>query len=175
MSVNYLDILILLPLALAGFKGFRKGLIKELSGIIALIAGLILSKMYAPTLHDWLHPLLNLDTEIVLGIAFVLIFVGVVIVVNFTGSKLTALIKMVALGMINRIAGMLFGILKALVIVCCAIYLLESFNLLDMILPVDIASESLLMPIIEQLINEVFPVIKKEAQPIMDHASEITV
>lgn len=172
MGFSILDIIIAIPLLFGAYKGFKKGLINEVAGIVALIAGIVLSKIYAPELAPMIEEKTALQPQVALGVAFAGLFVAIVIVVNFVGAKLSKLIKMVALGFANRFFGLVFGISKILLVMGCALYLLDSFQMEDFIISEELRADSLLYPLLEQAVDQLFPLIKEEAQPMMDHASD---
>ena len=53
--MNYIDILILIPIAWFGYKGFNNGLVRELASIIALIAGLYASFKFSDWVATWIN------------------------------------------------------------------------------------------------------------------------
>jgi membrane protein required for colicin V production len=47
MTFNYLDLVIALPIVLLAIMGFRKGLIKELASLAALVLGIYLAVVFS--------------------------------------------------------------------------------------------------------------------------------
>ena len=111
--MNIFDIIIALLALFVVYKGFKRGLVLELSGLLALFLALfiaynfydIVSDDYLSTYVDWSNELLDLSS-------FILVFVGVAIIINLIGRLVTKLLDIAALSLFNRLLGGLFGLLK---------------------------------------------------------------
>jgi len=110
--VDYLDIILLIPLAWGAFKGFRNGFIIELSTLAALILGIWGAIHFSDWVADYLLQHFEIEREYLPMIAFAITFLGIVILLNLLGRLLTTLLKAVALNGINRLVGAIFGLLK---------------------------------------------------------------
>lgn len=126
--MNYIDILIMLPLIWALYKGFTKGFIIEVSALIALILGIFLAINFSDTTKDILVNNLDLHSGYMDYIAFGLTFIAVVIVVNIAGRLISKFIHAIALGFLNRLLGGIFGLLKSLIVICVIISIFEAFD-----------------------------------------------
>ena len=126
--VNYLDIIILIPLIWGAFNGFRKGLIIEVASLIALIAGVYGAIEFSFFISDYLSQYVDWSPRVMQTASFCLTFLGIVIVVHLIARAIQKVAKMVALGTMNRVLGIVFGLLKYLVIVSILIYLTNSVN-----------------------------------------------
>jgi membrane protein required for colicin V production len=114
--MNTIDIVLVLLLVFAFYKGFKNGLLIEVASIIALIAGLYcafhfsdLAAVFIADKLDWNETNINIT-------AFVITFVAVLIGVNLLGKILTKMIQVLLLGMVNKLLGGAFGLLKSLII-----------------------------------------------------------
>lgn len=54
LTVNYIDVIILLPLVYGAYKGFSQGLIVEMSTLFALVLGVFISLRYAVNVEGFL-------------------------------------------------------------------------------------------------------------------------
>lgn len=126
--MNYLDIIIAIPLIYGIYKGFTKGLIAELASLVALIGG-IYGGLY---LSDYTAAFLNSRftiSEKYLGLlAFVGTFIVFVLVVVLVGKLITMLVKAVALGLLNRLSGAIFSFLKFALILSFLLVPVERLN-----------------------------------------------
>ena len=99
MTFNYLDLVLALPIVLLAIMGFRKGLIKELASLAALILGIYLAVMFSDIVAGWLIKYVEISHRWIFIIAFILTFVAVVLLVSLLGR---ALDKIASLALIDR-------------------------------------------------------------------------
>jgi membrane protein required for colicin V production len=126
--VNYLDIIIGVLLAAMAIQGFRHGLIKSLASLAALILGIYGGIKLAGYAADILTAHIDLSREYLFVIGFILVFIIVVILVSLIGKLLDKVITMAALGPINKILGLFFGVAKGLIILSIIIMLYDFFD-----------------------------------------------
>lgn len=131
--MSYFDIIAGLLLILAGLKGLKNGLVKELAGLAALILGIVIAVSFSGVTADFLSGVFN--TQYLGIIAFLVTFVLVVILVHIVAGLIHKLIHAVALGVFNRILGLVFGIIKAGFIISIILLGLNAFGLEEAIIP----------------------------------------
>lgn len=153
--MSYFDIIVGILLILAGLKGLKNGLVKELAGLTALILGIIFAVQFSDFTASLLSGFFQSDHMPV--IAFLVTFVVVVIGVHLIAHLLHTLINAVALGIFNRILGLAFGILKAGFIISILLLGLQVFGL----------ENSVVTPK-EQERSRLYPPVKKAAPMIFD-------
>ncbi|RMG76196.1 MAG: CvpA family protein [Bacteroidetes bacterium] len=151
--MNYLDIVILIPVLYFGFNGLRKGLIKELSSLAALVLGIYAALYWNSFAYQYLTAH-QITSKYIMPLSFALTFIAVVVFVHLIGKLLDKLIKVIALGMVNRLLGMLFGFLKAGVLLFFAVYLLHYTEQFFPLIPADVKSNSLLFSVVTDLFKQ---------------------
>ncbi len=107
--MNWLDIVILLIIAVATFLGLFMGLIKAVLVLVGIIVGVILAgRFYTP-----LSQLLSFipDEGAAKVIAFAIILIGVMLIAILLAVFLKWAASLVMLGWVNRLGGALFGLL----------------------------------------------------------------
>jgi membrane protein required for colicin V production len=114
--MNYIDILIIVPVAWAAYKGFSNGLVIELAQLAALVLGVFIAVRFSGLLYPLLVDQLGMGPKYTPVISFTLLFVAVVISVHLVARLVHRMLELVALGLANRLAGLLFGALKVLFI-----------------------------------------------------------
>ena len=147
--MNWLDILILIPLVWLGFKGFKNGLIKELASVVALILGIWATIKFSDMVASWFG---NSGTMKV--VAFVLIFVGVLVIVHFAGIIIEKIIKLVIPGFVNNLFGLIFGVCKVLIIFSVLIYFVNIVDKKEWIIKHDVKENSFFYKYIEPIVPE---------------------
>lgn len=118
--MNFLDILLAIPLLFFVYKGWKHGLIFELATLVGIIAGCNIATHFS----TWVAEALKLDGEASLLIAFFITFVGVVLLAIVLGKAIEGFVKLVKVGKVNNILGAAFGMLKCLVVLSVLINLL---------------------------------------------------
>ncbi len=161
-SFNYVDIAILICFIPAIFVGISKGLVRQLASFIALITGIWAGWHFSEIVSKWISGILpSLNSNTISIISFALIFIAVVIIVNYIGYLSSKLIKIILLGWLDRLLGLFFAILKYSFIISIFIYLLESLDKIYHFLPQKDISESAIYSAISSLTLYIFPFIKE--------------
>ncbi len=120
--MNYLDILIAVPLCYFIYKGWRRGLIFEISALASIIIGVWACIHFS----TWVAEIIGFQKDSGVLIAFLITFAAVVVLAHFLGKIIEGIFKMVRLNFANKILGALLGMAKCL----CVISILLNFILL---------------------------------------------
>jgi len=114
MSLNWLDICLLIIILFTFIFGIIKGFLRQIVGIIAVIAGLILAALYHPQAAIWINKVIHHEV-IAFFLSFVLIFLIVLCLGWIIGMLLSKILKG-PLKFINHVFGGFLGILKGVLI-----------------------------------------------------------
>ena len=121
--MSLVDILILAVLLVFVIKGFMKGLVREVCSLLGLLAGGWASFRYYHYLAEAIRPFVHLPQHIARAISFLLLFLIIGLLFYLFGHLLTAIFRIMLLGSVNRIGGVLFGLLEGAAILCIVLYL----------------------------------------------------
>lgn len=121
-GMNFVDILIWGVLLLFVVKGFLKGLVKEACSLLGLLAGGWAAFKYHHYLAEIIRPFIHLPQSIALVLSFIFIFLVIGLLFYLFGHLLTVVCKIMLLGGINRIGGVLFGFLEGAFLLCMVLY-----------------------------------------------------
>ena len=158
--MNILDIIILICLVPAIFQGIRKGFISQAISIISLIAGVWASAKFANIVGTWLAEYISASEQVLKLTAFALILAGVFVVLGLIGKLLESIIKLITLGWINKLMGVVFSVIKCILGLGLLILIFNSLNTsFDLVKP-EVLDDSILYPIIKDIADTVFPYIK---------------
>jgi len=117
--MNWLDLLLIVILAMSIASSFAKGLTREIIGLVAAIAALFCGVWFYRMAGAVVRPYVG-SREVANMIGFLLI-VAAVIVVGFMASwGIGAMMKAVGLSWLDRLLGAAFGVARG-VIVCIAL------------------------------------------------------
>ena len=140
--MNYIDIAIIGLVLFGAVKGFSKGFVIEAASLIGLILGLIGALLFSSTVGTLLESFFDADRIPPSGILFILTFIAILIGINFLAKFLTRVLKMAALGGLNRILGAIFGGLKFVLILSAIILIMDQFEFLFVFMDDDVIEES---------------------------------
>jgi membrane protein required for colicin V production len=126
--MNLLDIILGLLLAYGLYKGFKNGLFVEVASLIALIAGIFGAIHFSYIAGDYLHQNMQWDERYINIASFIITFIIIVLLVHVAGKFLTRIADFAMLGLLNKLAGALFGSLKIAVIVGALLIFFERVN-----------------------------------------------
>jgi len=124
--MNPFDILIIVILGYSLVRGLFRGLVKELSSIIGVLGGFYAAYTYYNVLAGLLSRLIH-DISYLNILSFLIIFCGVLIIVGVLGVIIKYLLNIAFLGWIDRIGGVVFGVLKGVLIVSILFITLTAF------------------------------------------------
>ena len=129
--MNYLDIIITVPLLYGLIKGFSNGLIKEVTSLLALFIGVYVAINFSEFLEPKLIDIFDGYQEFAPVLAFAVLFLVSVLCIKLLGFIVDKLTKALALGVFSRIFGGVFGFLKVVVIFSFLIFVISDYNLLN--------------------------------------------
>lgn len=142
--MNYLDILLLIPIIIGAWRGFKKGFVIEIFTLLALLVGIYAGIHFSDYMAEILKEHVGITTEYLPAIAFTVTFLLVGAMVYFAGKMIEKGLKLVALGTLNKFAGLFFGVIKMLFILSASLVILESYDEKNQFIPGDFKTESLL-------------------------------
>jgi len=106
--MNWLDIVILVALAIAVVIGLKEGLIKAVLLLVGIIVGVILAGQFSAALGERLTFISS--ESVAKGVAFAIIMIAVLVVAAIVAGLLTWAARLVMLGWINRLGGAILGL-----------------------------------------------------------------
>ena len=124
--MNPFDILIIVILGYSLVRGLFRGLVKEISSIIGVFGGFYAAYTYYTVLARYLSGLIH-DVSYLNILSFLIIFCCVLIIVSVLGIIIKYLLNIAFLGWVDRIGGLVFGFVKAVLIVSVLFISLTAF------------------------------------------------
>ena len=128
MDISPPDIVIITILGFFTFNGFRHGFIEEIGKIISLVSGFILASKF----HTMIMPLLKTyieDGALQIAVSYLTVFIITVIVITIFIKILQKFIELVFLGWLNRLLGLLLGLLKGFLIISIIMFAIQAIPL----------------------------------------------
>ena len=126
--MNFLDIILGVLLLLGLWKGLKNGLLIEIASIIALVAGIYGAIHFSYITGNYLSAKMEWNEQYISITAFIVTFIAIVLIVHLIGKLLTKIVDIAMLGLLNKIAGGLFGVLKIAVILGAFLIFFDSLT-----------------------------------------------
>ncbi len=155
--MNYIDIIILVLVIWSAYRGFKKGFIMMAAALAALILGIWGAIKFSHLTTDILTNSLELSTPYLRLISFTITFLAIVIAITITAYIISRLLDLIALGLINRLAGLLFGTVKMVLILSVMFVILNAFDTSYEFLPHDDIQKSRYYNKISEIAPQLFP------------------
>ena len=103
-----IDIIVVILLILAAYKGFRNGLILALFSFLAFIIGLAAAIKLSAVAAGYIGSAVNISQRWLPVLAFAVVFIIVVLLVKLSAKLVEGAVSMMMMGWLNRVGGMLF-------------------------------------------------------------------
>lgn len=126
--MNFLDIVLGLLLIWGLYKGLKNGLFVELASLVALIAGIYGTIHFSYIAGDYLSQNFDWDEKYMNVASFVITFIVIVLAIHYAAKLLTKVADFAMLGLLNKIAGGIFGALKVAVIAGAVLIFFDRLN-----------------------------------------------
>jgi membrane protein required for colicin V production len=111
-----IDILGVTILALSFYRGWQKGFVVAVCSLLAIVVGMLAALKLSTAFAAWLLEHGWVTSAWGQIIAYIIIFIGVLILVRLLAKAIESALKMVMLGFINRLIGaMLYAFIGALI------------------------------------------------------------
>jgi len=124
--MNWLDIIIIVVLALFILSGLIQGLIRTALALAGLIVGIFLAGRYYVAFGNWL-PIAN--TNVANIVAFAIIFIAVMVAAVLLAFFLRKIISLIMLGWADKLLGALFGLVLGGLLCAAALAACVKFEL----------------------------------------------
>jgi len=128
MSLNLLDIILVIPLLWFAYNGYKKGLIIEIASLAAFILGLYFAFYFSDVTANYLKQYFAINQEYMAVISFIVTFIVVLFAVLALGKILEKFIDILLLGFLNKLAGAAFGLLKGALFLSIIIFVINYFD-----------------------------------------------
>ncbi len=146
--MGFLDIVLGMLLVYGLYKGLRNGFFVEIASLVALIAGLFGAIHFSYIVGEYISSRVDWDPDYVKLISFIITFVIIVLLIHMIGKFLSKVTDFTLLGILNKIAGGIFGALKTAVIIGALLIYFDKFNdSAEVIKPQTIESSVLYRPL----------------------------
>jgi len=113
--MHWLDVIILLMFILPMFIGYRRGLIRTIVPLVAIVLGIIVAGQSYDSMANWLSNWLESSAQAKI-VAFAIIFILFMAAMVVASSLLRRFLKLLLMGWVDKVGGLVFGLVIGSVI-----------------------------------------------------------
>jgi len=125
--MNWLDVVLLLILAVSVAMSFRKGLSREVIGLASVVLAIVLGIWFYGAAGAWLIPYLS-SRGLANFAGFLLVFCGVMLVGHLVSYIVGRFLKVTGLSIFDHLLGAVFGAVRGILISVALIMAIMAFS-----------------------------------------------
>ena len=164
--MNYLDIIIAIPLIWGIYKGVTRGFVFEIALLMALILGVMGGVKLSKSASVYVKEFLNTSATWLPYVSFLVVFIIIVVLVILFAKLLESMLKISALGPANKIAGAIFGMLKWAFILSVVLHLFKPADSRYHIIPEQKKQDSFLFHYVSDFAVLIVPALEENYRKI---------
>ena len=157
--MNWIDAIIVIILILSLVTGFTNGFVKEVASLAALILGIWGAIKFSAFTAEKLYDYFDMTRRYVGVIAFIVTFGVIVVIIHFIGILVDKIINAASLGFVNRLLGIVFGLIKSVLIMSVFFSVLNAIDARNPFLPKTTIEQSKFYSPISDIAPAIFPII----------------
>lgn len=162
MTWNFIDIIILVPLAYAIYKGLKNGFIIEFAGLVSLFLGIWGAYQLSDLTADFMINRMKVESAYIGLLSFLITFILILIIVYLIAKLITKIVDAAALGVLNRILGLIFSLIKMIFILSVIFLMMKAYDKEGKMISQQQQDESFLYKPVSYLAPAVFPYLNLE-------------
>jgi membrane protein required for colicin V production len=126
--MSYLDVF-LGGLLIYGFvRGFWNGFFIELASFVSLLVGIYVAIKFSYIVQSIVGSHVTWNPKTIQIVAFIITFILIVIGISFLAKFLTKMANLASLGIVNKVMGSVFGLLKMILMLSVLLSLFQKIN-----------------------------------------------
>ncbi len=125
-----LDILLMILLGIAVFKGYRSGFVVAVFSFLGVFIGLVAAVKFSALAAGWLQNTTSVTGAWLPFLSFALVMVCVIILVRLGAKMIQSALELVLLGWVNKLSGMLLYAVLYLTVYSVFLFYAEKIHLL---------------------------------------------
>jgi membrane protein required for colicin V production len=131
MSINLLDLIIILPIIAMALKGLKNGFVHEVFTLLGTLTAIFLAFTYMNAVGIVIIHYTGTSGAWIPLIGFIFIYIFAIIIVKVIIKALNAFLSFAILSTINLIVGGLFSMFKGVLIFSVILLFMSAFNIPD--------------------------------------------
>ena len=111
-----IDIITLILLALAAWKGYSRGLIVAIFSFLGIIFGIAAALKLSVVVAGWLRDSTNISAQWLPFLSFIIVMIGVILLVRWIANLLEVAVEAVLLGWLNKVGGVVLYVIMNMLV-----------------------------------------------------------
>lgn len=174
--MNYIDILLCIPMVWGLYKGFTKGLIIEAATLVAFSAGVWAGITFSDYLAEKLKEQFDWQTPYLPIISFACVFLLIIGFVFLVAKMIQRMVDGIALSALNKVGGAVFGVLKFAMVMSVLIFMIDAVEESYPMISFKTKEESLLYRPVGKIAPTLIPALdKSKVAALMPKAEDVKV
>jgi len=170
-----IDIIIVALLIFGLVRGFMKGFFVEVTSLVALAIGLYGAIHFSFIVANYLKNSVEWAEKTIQIVSFAATFFSIVILISFTGKLLTKIADTASLGIVNKIFGAAFGLVKFGLIISVVLIIFDKLNKAVPFVKEENLENSILYIPVKNMAPMIFPSILKKEWEAVKEDNKITI
>ena len=159
--MSFIDIVIGVLLVMSMFKGIKNGLFVELASLVSLILGIYVAIKFSYLAKIMLSAIVHWNPKTIQIIAFIITFLIIVVAISVLAKFLTSIADFAQLGIVNKLGGGFFCLLKTILVLSIFLNLFEKINFNNIIAKKETLDNSLFYRPVQKTAGFIYPSIEK--------------
>jgi membrane protein required for colicin V production len=159
--MSFIDIVIGVLLVMSMFKGIKNGLFVELASLVSLILGIYVAIKFSYLAKIMLSAIVHWNPKTIQIIAFIITFLIIVVAISLLAKFLTSIADFAQLGIVNKLGGGFFCLLKTILVLSIFLNLFEKINFNNIIAKKETLDNSLFYRPVQKTAGFIYPSIEK--------------
>ena len=155
--MNTIDLVFAILFLWSAYRGFTKGFVVQLATLAALLLGILGAVMFSDFTSSLIIKKFEVSGQYLPIISFAVTFIVIVVAVHILAKLLNKLIDAIALGIVNRLLGVLFSVLKYAFIISIILVLINKADDKYNFIPEETKEESLFYKPLSDFAPLIFP------------------
>jgi membrane protein required for colicin V production len=126
-----IDIIFVCFMAIAFFKGIKKGLILAVFSLAGLVIGLAAAMKLSVIVADYLKDTVNISARWLPFLSFILVFIAVILLVRLGAAALEKTIDFAMMGWLNKLGGIIFYAALYIILLSVLIFYAEKLHVIN--------------------------------------------
>lgn len=171
--MSFLDIVLGSLLVWSLYKGFKNGLFIELASLISLLLGIYIAVKFSIFTAETLSRFAKWNPKTIQISAFILTFIIVVIGIHLIAKFFTGIANFAQLGLVNKLGGSFFRILKTILILSVFLNFFEKINFNNTFAKKATLDQSLFYRPIQKTAEIIYPSVKEYYEDLKKKQSSL--
>jgi len=127
--LSAIDVVLGILILVGAYHGYKAGFLLELFSLVAIVLGVLAGFKFMGWAMVALGQKIEINKDMLPYVAFAMVFIAVVIVVNLLGKLVKTSVDKTLLGPVDEVGGAVVGLVRTTFVFSIALWIVDSLNL----------------------------------------------